>query len=145
MTEARAKALALPPMVARNEDGRGTAFTVSVDAAGATTGVSARERCETCRVLADAEAHPSHLVRPGHLFPLVARPGGVLERPGHTEAAVDLCTLAGTAPCGVLCELRSVDAVDMATREEMASFVVEHGLSMVTVAALRDHLAALTA
>ena len=106
MPDEVADRLALPPMVARNEDPRGTAYTVSVDArAGISTGISAADRAHTLRLLADPPTEVADLARPGHVFPLRARPGGVLQRAGHTEAAVDLCTLAGLEPVGVIAEL----------------------------------------
>jgi 3,4-dihydroxy 2-butanone 4-phosphate synthase/GTP cyclohydrolase II len=106
MPAERADALALPPMVDRNEDARGTAYTVSVDAReGVTTGISAADRSRTLAVLADPAATAADLIRPGHVFPLRARPGGVLERPGHTEAAVDLCRLAGLPPVALIAEV----------------------------------------
>lgn len=106
MPDERADALRLPMMVARNEESRRTAYTVSVDAAsGISTGISAADRSVTLRLLADGLTVPEDLVRPGHVFPLRARPGGVLERRGHTEAAVDLCVLAGLPPVGVLSEV----------------------------------------
>ncbi|MDX6229019.1 MAG: 3,4-dihydroxy 2-butanone 4-phosphate synthase / cyclohydrolase [Frankiales bacterium] len=106
MSSARADRLELPPMVARNEDPRATAYTVSVDARyGITTGVSAADRATTLRLLADRASAGADLTRPGHVFPLRARPGGVRERPGHTEAAVDLCRLAGLPPVGVIAEV----------------------------------------
>lgn len=106
-TAARTEALALPQMVTDSEDPRGTAYTLSVDAADAsvTTGISAHDRALTCRVLARADAKPSDLRRPGHVLPLRARPGGVRVRPGHTEAAVDFCRLAGLPEAAVICEL----------------------------------------
>ena len=106
MPGAVADRLALPPMVADNEDPRGTAYTVSVDArAGISTGISAADRAHTLRLLADPATDAADLARPGHVFPLRARDGGVLQRAGHTEAAVDLCRLAGLAPVGVIAEL----------------------------------------
>ena len=102
----RADALALPPMMAVNEDAKGTAYTVSCDAAiGVSTGISATDRALTARVLADPQAVPASVTRPGHIFPLRAVDGGVRERPGHTEAAVDLCRLAGLEPVGVIAEV----------------------------------------
>ncbi|WP_371829500.1 GTP cyclohydrolase II [Rhodococcoides yunnanense] len=110
MSGARADALELPPMVADNQDPKKTAYTVTVDAAvGVTTGISAADRARTLRVLADPTSVASDLIRPGHVIPLRARPGGVLERPGHTEAAVDLCSLAGVPAVGVIAELVADD------------------------------------
>jgi 3,4-dihydroxy 2-butanone 4-phosphate synthase/GTP cyclohydrolase II len=106
MTEDRADLLQLPLMVERNEDSLRTAYTVSVDAShGVSTGISASDRAHTARVLADPAAGPADLIRPGHILPLRARRGGVLERPGHTEAAVDLCRLSGLAPVAIIAEL----------------------------------------
>ncbi|WP_328603433.1 3,4-dihydroxy-2-butanone-4-phosphate synthase [Amycolatopsis sp. NBC_00345] len=105
-TARRAVDLRLPLMVDRNEDPRGTAYTVTVDAkAGVTTGISAADRARTLRTLADPATTAADLARPGHILPLRARPGGVLERPGHTEAAVDLCRLAGLPPVAAIAEL----------------------------------------
>ena len=109
-----AKRLHLDPMVAANDAPLGTAFTVSVDVRhGLTTGISAEERCNTVRALANHNAGPSDFVRPGHVFPLVAKDGGVLMRSGHTEACVDLCRLAGLPPIGVLAELMNDDGTVM--------------------------------
>jgi 3,4-dihydroxy 2-butanone 4-phosphate synthase/GTP cyclohydrolase II len=106
MTNERADHLQLPLMVERNEDSLRTAYTVSVDASdGVSTGISASDRARTARVLADPAAGPADLIRPGHVLPLRARPDGVLERPGHTEAAVDLCRLSGLAPVAIIAEL----------------------------------------
>jgi len=106
MNDDRADLLQLPAMVARNQDPRQTAYTVSVDARlGIGTGISATDRSRTLRVLADPTAVPGDFVRPGHVFPLRARPGGVLERPGHTEAAVDLCRAARLVPVAVIAEV----------------------------------------
>jgi 3,4-dihydroxy-2-butanone 4-phosphate synthase len=108
----RAVELQLPPMYANNEDPKGTAFTVSTDLkVGTTTGISGGDRAATFRALADPATGPGDLNRPGHVFPLVARPGGVLERDGHTEAALDFCRLAGLKPAGVLCEVRETAAM----------------------------------
>ncbi|WJY89802.1 bifunctional 3,4-dihydroxy-2-butanone-4-phosphate synthase/GTP cyclohydrolase II [Corynebacterium confusum] len=126
--------LNLPPMVARNEDVRGTAYTVTVDAATGTTGISATSRAETIRRLADPESTTQDFTRPGHVVPLAARPGGVLEREGHTEASVDLARLAGLRPAGVLCEIVSEeDPTDMARSPELRRFADEHGLAMISI------------
>src|SRR4051812_36418730 len=110
MLEPQLKRLGLGPMVHQNREVHRTDFAVSVDAAeGITTGISAYDRTETIRILANPAARPEQLVQPGHVFPLRARPGGVLERAGHTEAAVDLAILAGLHPSGVLCELVNDD------------------------------------
>jgi len=134
ITEDRAVELDLPIMVDRADDPRGTAFTVSVDLRhGTTTGVSASDRALTVRALADPATRPHDLTRPGHVFPLRARPGGVLERPGHTESAVDLCRLAGLEPVGVLAEVTNDDG-SMAKGAELAAFATEHHLAMLSVA-----------
>ncbi len=133
MTPARAEALHLPPMAARNQDAHCTAFTVSVDArSGVTTGISAADRSRTAQRLADPHAGPEDFVRPGHMFPLVARQGGVLQRAGHTEAAVDLCRMAGLAPVGVICEIINDDGT-MARQPELHRFARAHGLQILTV------------
>jgi 3,4-dihydroxy 2-butanone 4-phosphate synthase/GTP cyclohydrolase II len=134
ITEERAEELRLPLMVSYGDDPRGTAFTVSVDLKeGTSTGVSASDRALTSRALADPSTQPHQLCRPGHIFPLRARPGGVLERAGHTESAVDLCRLAGLAPVGVLAEIMNDDGT-MARRPQLRRFASEHGLAMLTVA-----------
>jgi len=129
--------LELAPMVDKPQDQHGTAFTVSVDAReGVTTGISAQDRARTISVLADSESEPEDLVRPGHVFPLVAREGGVLRRAGHTEAAVDFCRLAGIAPAvGVVCEVMRDDGT-MARLPELQAFAQRHGLPIVTIADL---------
>jgi len=135
----RTEALQLPPMVADGDDPRGTAFTVSVDLKeAATTGVSAADRARTIRALVDPDTQPAQLSRPGHVFPLVARDGGVLRRAGHTESAVDLCRLAGLRPAGVLCEITNEDGT-MARRPDLLAFAAEHGLTAITVADLVRH------
>jgi 3,4-dihydroxy 2-butanone 4-phosphate synthase/GTP cyclohydrolase II len=130
--------LDLPPMYHTNQDRRGTAYTVTVDAAqGVSTGISATDRAHTMRLLADPESVPADFTRPGHVVPLRAREGGVLRRPGHTEAAIDLAKLAGLAPAGVLCELVSQkDDGDMARREELEVFAADHDLALITIADL---------
>jgi len=129
-------ALGLPMMVERNTSRHGTAFTVSVEATeGVTTGVSAADRVATVRAATDPGAKPGDLARPGHVFPLCARAGGVLERPGHTEATVDLMRLAGLDPCGVLCELTNPDGT-MARGPQVRDFAESHGLPVVAVAQL---------
>ena len=128
--------LELPPMVAENDDPRATAFTVSVDLKNVTsTGVSAADRAATIRALADPGTRPGDLSRPGHIFPLRARDGGVLRRAGHTESAVDLCRLAGLAPAGLLAEVTNADGT-MARRPQLARFARQHGLVSITVADL---------
>ncbi|WP_165165158.1 bifunctional 3,4-dihydroxy-2-butanone-4-phosphate synthase/GTP cyclohydrolase II [Corynebacterium qintianiae] len=132
--------LNLPPMVARNEDARATAYTVTVDAATGTTGISARSRCETITRLADPARGPEDFTRPGHIVPLRARAGGVLVRDGHTEATVDLARLAGLRPAGALCEIVSAeDPTDMARGPELRRFADEHGLAMISIEQLIDY------
>jgi 3,4-dihydroxy-2-butanone 4-phosphate synthase len=128
--------LQLPPMVQDNKDPFRTAFTISVDKrCGITTGISAADRAATIRALVHPTSQADDFVRPGHLFPLRARPGGVLERPGHTEAALDLTQLAGRAPGGVLCELVRPDG-DMARRTDLLRFAHKHALTIITIAQL---------
>ncbi len=131
-----AKRLHLDPMVALNDAPLGTAFTVSVDVRhGLTTGISAEERCNTVRALANGNSGAADFVRPGHVFPLVAKAGGVLMRSGHTEACVDLCRLAGLAPVGVLAELMNDDGTVM-RGPEIAAFAERHKLQRVSIADL---------
>jgi len=126
--------LALPLMVAENTSQRGTAFTVSIDARdGISTGISAADRAHTIRVALDCR--PEDLVRPGHVFPLRARPGGVLERAGQTEGSVDLVRLAGLYPAAVICEIMNPDGT-MARRSDLEHFAAKHDLIMATVADL---------
>ena len=135
LTEARAAELDLFPMVAENTDNMRTAFTVSVDGIGTSTGISAGDRAATIRALVSADTRPHELRRPGHIFPLVAREGGVLRRAGHTEAAVDLARLAGLEPVGVICEIMKDDGT-MARVPDLRKFADKHGLKMLTIAAL---------
>jgi 3,4-dihydroxy 2-butanone 4-phosphate synthase / GTP cyclohydrolase II len=136
MSEARANSLGLPPMVADNQDPRGTAYTVTVDAAeGVTTGISAADRAHTIRALADDDSVPSDFHRPGHVVPLRARQGGVLVRGGHTEAAVDLCRLAGLSPVGAIGELVHDDG-SMMRLPAVLELGREHGLPVITIEAL---------
>jgi 3,4-dihydroxy 2-butanone 4-phosphate synthase/3,4-dihydroxy 2-butanone 4-phosphate synthase/GTP cyclohydrolase II len=138
----RADALALPPMVAINEDSKGTAYTVSCDAAvGVSTGISATDRALTASALADPQSQPNSLTRPGHVFPLRAVKGGVRERPGHTEAAVDLCRLAGLEPVGVIAELVE-DNGEMMRLDGLRSFGLEHGCPLISIADLVEYLEA---
>ncbi|MGM9473092.1 3,4-dihydroxy-2-butanone-4-phosphate synthase [Pseudarthrobacter sp. YS3] len=138
----RADALALPPMVAVNEDAKGTAYTVSCDAAvGVSTGISATDRALTARVLADPAAGPAAVTRPGHIFPLRAVDGGVRERPGHTEAAVDLCRLAGLEPVGVIAEVVYDDG-EMMRLDGLRAFAAEHGCPLISIEDLVDYLEA---
>jgi 3,4-dihydroxy 2-butanone 4-phosphate synthase/GTP cyclohydrolase II len=134
----RCQALGLPQMAEQNTEAQETAFTVSVDAArrfGVTTGISAADRATTVRVAIDPVAVPSDLRRPGHVFPLRARPGGVLQRVGQTEASVDLARLAGLYPAGVICEILNPDGT-MARRPELERFAAAQGLTFITVAQL---------
>ncbi|MGV0437953.1 bifunctional 3,4-dihydroxy-2-butanone-4-phosphate synthase/GTP cyclohydrolase II [Corynebacterium mastitidis] len=134
LTNEDADRLGLPPMVSRNEDARGTAYTVTVDAATGTTGISATSRAETIRRLADPNSTPEQFTRPGHVVPLRARDGGVLVRDGHTEAAIDLARAAGLRPAGVLCEVVSEDdPTDMARAPELRRFADAHGLRMISI------------
>lgn len=136
MTRKDARRLNLSPMVSDNDAPMSTAFTVSVDVRhGLTTGISAEERCNTVRALANPNAGAADFVRPGHVFPLIAREGGVLIRSGHTEAAVDLCRLAGLPPVGVICELVNDDGTVM-RGPDVAAFAEAHGLRQVSVADL---------
>lgn len=128
--------LGLPPMTAVNEDRKGTAYSVSVDARdGIETGISAKDRSRTIKVLSDSATEPWEITRPGHVFPLRAMPGGVLRRPGHTEAAVDLARLAGLTPAGVICEIVHDDG-SMMRAPELRAFANEHGLKMISIADL---------
>jgi 3,4-dihydroxy 2-butanone 4-phosphate synthase/GTP cyclohydrolase II len=138
LTEADCARLDLPPMYHTNQDQRGTAYTVTVDAReGISTGISAADRARTIRLLADVKSTAEDFNRPGHVVPLRAKDGGVLRRPGHTEAGVDLARLAGLAPVGVLCEIVSQkDEGDMARREELEAFALEHDLALITIADL---------
>ena len=129
--------LDLPPMVADNTDPRRTAFTVSVDARrGTTTGISAADRAATIAALIDPDIQPTDLARPGHMYPLRYREGGVLIRAGHTEATVDLARLAGLYPAGVLCEVVSEDKTGMARLPELEEFAKTHGLLLTSIAEL---------
>jgi 3,4-dihydroxy 2-butanone 4-phosphate synthase/GTP cyclohydrolase II len=137
--------LVLPPMVRDNQDPKGTAYTVSVDAVGLATGISAAERAKTLAALADPSTTPDSFTRPGHIFPLRARPGGVLERTGHTEAAVDLARLAGCEPVGAIVELvhddgsmlRLAEAEELAAREGLLVITIE---DLVAWRRLRDRV-----
>lgn len=136
LSAAEARRLRLDPMVASNDAPLGTAFTVTVDVKhGLTTGISAEQRTNTVRALANNNMGAGDFVRPGHVFPLVAKDGGVLMRSGHTEAAVDLCKLAGLPPVGVICELANDDGTVM-KGEQIAAFAEKHGLKRISVADL---------
>jgi 3,4-dihydroxy 2-butanone 4-phosphate synthase len=138
----RASALKLRPMVEVNRSRHATAFTQSIEAAfGVSTGVSAADRVQTIQCALRSTLERSEIVSPGHVFPLIAKPGGVLERRGHTEAAVDLAELAGCDPSGVLCELMNPDG-SMARGAQIAAFAQKHGLLCTTVEAIRQYRAA---
>lgn len=140
LTGADCDRLGLPPMVARNEDVRGTAYTVTVDAATGSTGISASDRAYTIQRLAAANSEAAEFTRPGHVVPLRAMQGGVLTRAGHTEAAVDLARLAGLRPAGVLCEVVSEeDPTGMARTPELRRFCDEHGLALISIEQLIEY------
>lgn len=137
----KASALKLRPMVEVNRSRYATAFTQSIEAAhGVSTGVSAADRVQTIQCALRSTLEHSEIVSPGHVFPLIARAGGVLERQGHTEAAADLAELAGCTPAGVLCELMNPDG-SMARGEQVGAFARKHGLLCTTVEALRQYRA----
>src|SRR5215210_9135869 len=139
ITEERAGQLGLQRMVLDNRESQRTDFTVSVDAArDVTTGISAADRARTIQILADPKSTPRDLVQPGHVFPLRAKPGGVLRRAGHTEASVDLPRLAGLQPAGVLCEILHDDGT-MARLPELMEFRQKHGLRICTIQSLIAH------
>lgn len=138
LTPERCEQLGLPQMAERNTEELSTAFTVSIDAErrfGVTTGISASDRATTIHVAINPATVPSDLRRPGHIFPLRARPGGVLQRVGQTEASVDLARLAGLVPAGVICEILNPDG-SMARRPELQRMAEQHGLTFITVAQL---------
>jgi len=138
-TGAQLRRLGINPMVQENRESHKTAFTVSVDAAeGITTGISAYDRARTISILADPAAKPEALVQPGHIFPLRARDGGVLERAGHTEAAVDLASLAGLHPSAVICEILNDDG-SMARLPELVAFKEKFGLKLLSIASLIEY------
>ena len=141
LTPERCDDLALPQMVDHNTEAHETAFTISIDAAarfGVTTGISAGDRARTIQVAMDPLTVPADLRRPGHVFPLRARPGGVLQRVGQTEASVDLARLAGLAPAGVICEIMNADG-SMARRGDLEAFCEAHGIAFITVAQIVAH------
>lgn len=138
LTGERADQLQLPQQSKENTEEQRTAFTITIDAAarfGVTTGISAQDRAKTIRVAVDPATVPADLRRPGHISPLRARDGGVLQRVGHTEAAVDLARLAGVYPAGVVCEILNEDGTT-ARREQLEKFATEHNLTFITVAQL---------
>ncbi len=141
LTREKAEKLGLSEMVSHNTDPKGTAFTQSIDAVrkfGVTTGVSAYDRAKTIEVAVASDASASDLSRPGHIFPLIARKGGVLERVGHTEASVDLSRLAGLTPAAVICEIVNEDGT-MARRDNLVEFSKKHNLKFITVAQLIEY------
>jgi 3,4-dihydroxy 2-butanone 4-phosphate synthase len=140
LPDEKVRTLDLPPMVGQNSSRYQTAFTVSIEAAtGVTTGVSAADRVRTVQAAIADDARPEDLHRPGHIFPLRARPGGVLEREGHTEATVDLMRLAGLKPYGVLCELTNEDGT-MARMPQIQEFGRRHDLPVVTIDDLKEYI-----
>ncbi len=131
--------LGINPMAAENRESHRTDFAISVDAAeGITTGISAYDRAETIRILSDPKSEPSMLVQPGHVFPLRAKPGGVLQRAGHTEAAVDLAQLAGLNPSGVICEILNEDG-SLARLPDLIEYKAKHGLKLISIADLIEY------
>ncbi|MGR2999373.1 3,4-dihydroxy-2-butanone-4-phosphate synthase [Vibrio vulnificus] len=133
LTDEHANKLELPPMVVNNNSANQTAFTVSIEAKqGVTTGVSAQDRVTTIKTAANPDAKPDDLARPGHVFPLRARPGGVLARRGHTEGTVDLMQMAGLQPAGVLCEVTNPDGT-MAKTPEIVAFGKQHNMPVLTI------------
>jgi len=132
LTRDRIHALQLEPMVTNNTDPHETGFTVSVDSVDSTTGISAFERAQTVKILADPNSKPTDLHRPGHIFPLLAREGGVLVRAGHTEGSVDLSRLAGLQPAGLICEIMNEDGT-MARVPDLKLFVKKHNLKFITL------------
>ena len=136
LTPERCDELGLELMTAKNESALQTPFTVTIEARdGVTTGVSAHDRAQTMQVAVDPSSQPDDLVQPGHVSPLKAKPGGVLERTGHTEASVDLARLAGLIPAGVICEVQNEDGT-MARAADLAAYCAKHALKMVTIADL---------
>ncbi len=139
ITEERAKELELQHMVSQSTALHGTAFTVTIDALkGTTTGVSAHDRAVTIKTAIDPKTRPEDLGRPGHIFPLIGRPGGVLRRAGHTEAVIDLARLAGLTPAGVLCEIMDDDG-SMARLPKLKKIAAEHNLKIITIADLIEY------
>ncbi len=139
LTAERCDDLGLPPMTPKNEAPHGTAFTVSIEAReGVTTGISAADRSHTIQVAIDPTKGPKDVVQPGHVFPLRARAGGVLQRAGQTEAALDLARLAGLNPAGVICEIMNDDGT-MARVSDLIPYCARHGLKMITVADLIEY------
>src|SRR5213079_3180318 len=139
LTEERCRQLNLPLMVSDNRSPMGTAFTVSIEAAtGVTTGISAADRARTVRAATARHAKPEDIVQPGHIFPVMAQPGGVLVRAGHTEAGCDLAELAGLTPAAVICEIMNPDG-SMARMSDLEQFAGRHGLKLGTIADLIEY------
>ncbi len=138
LTQDIAKRLDLVPMVQSNDSMHETAFTISIDAANATTGISAKERSDCISLLASPLSSRSDFVRPGHIFPLIAKNGGVLVRTGHTEGSVDLCRLAGLAPVGVICEIIKDDGT-MARRDDLREFSKKHNMPIVYISDIVEY------
>ncbi|WP_069638168.1 bifunctional 3,4-dihydroxy-2-butanone 4-phosphate synthase/GTP cyclohydrolase II [Campylobacter pinnipediorum] len=138
MDQENAKRLDLPLMVSKNTSSHETAFTITIDAKEVTTGVSAYERDFTMRLAANPLSKPDDFVRPGHIFPLIAKNGGVLERTGHTEGSVDICKLAGLAPMAAICEIVKEDGT-MARRDYLEEFCAKYDLNMVSVSELVEY------
>ena len=138
MSEEYVKKLMIPQMVTNNTDNHETAFTVSIDHVSTTTGISAAERSITAMACVDENARPEDFRRPGHMFPLLAKPNGVLERNGHTEATVDLCRLAGLKECGLCCEIMREDGTMMRT-PELKAMAEEMGIKFITIKDLQKY------
>ena len=138
MSEEYVRKLQFPQMVAENSDNHETAFTVSVDHISTTTGISAAERSVTAMKCVDENAKPEDFRRPGHMFPLLAKKNGVLERNGHTEATVDICRLAGLKECGLCCEIMKDDGTMMRTTQ-LKEFAKKHNIKIITIKALQDY------
>lgn len=138
ITEEKAQALDLPPMVQHNSDRHGTAFTISIDGLNTTTGISAHERSETILQMIDPTSQATDFRRPGHIFPLIAKPGGVLQRAGHTEATIDLARLCHSVPAGVICEVIKEDG-SMARVPDLFEIKEEHQLKMITIQELINY------
>lgn len=138
ITKEAAHSFGLKHMVERNDSAHETAFTISVDAKGCTTGISAFERDDCIKLLSHYDSKPNDFVKPGHIFPLIAKDGGVLERTGHTEGSIDLCKLAGVYPSGVICEIMNEDGT-MARRDDLQKFAKKHNLVVVYVSDLVEY------
>lgn len=139
LNEAMATQLDLIPMVSHNSDTFRTAFTISVDALETTTGIAAHERAYTIQQLAKSSSKPAHFKKPGHVFPLIAKAGGVLTRPGHTEASIDLMQLASLKPVAVICEILNADG-SMARRPELLTLAQQWNMVMITIEDLKHYI-----